>query len=104
MARQTPNDVEDRLVQAWRGAVEAGAVYELIAERERDPERAEVLRKMAAAESGHRLRLEARMRELGRSVPDPSSVKPSRWLRLQARLAPLDRLTQSASTSASQKW
>jgi VIT1/CCC1 family predicted Fe2+/Mn2+ transporter/rubrerythrin len=92
MAQETPNDVEVRLLQAWRGEVEAGAVYELIAERERDPRRAEVLRKMAAAESGHRLRLEARMRELGLTVPDPSSVNPSRWLRLQSRLAPLDRL------------
>src|SRR5205085_5021191 len=92
MVQETPNDVEDRLLQAWRGEVEAGAVYELIAERERDPRRAEVLRKMAAAERGHRLRLEARMRELGLTVPEPSSVKPSRWLRLQARLAPVDRL------------
>jgi VIT1/CCC1 family predicted Fe2+/Mn2+ transporter/rubrerythrin len=92
MAQETPNDVEVRLLQAWRGEVEAGAVYELIAERERDPRRAEVLRKMAAAEGGHRLRLEARMRELGLTVPDPSSVNPSRWLRLQSRLAPLDRL------------
>jgi VIT1/CCC1 family predicted Fe2+/Mn2+ transporter/rubrerythrin len=92
MAQETPNDVEVRLLQAWRGEVEAGAVYELIAERERDPRRAEVLRKMAAAEGGHRLRLEARMRELGLTVPDPSSVNPSRWLRLQAQLAPLDRL------------
>jgi vacuolar iron transporter family protein len=92
MAQETANDAEDRLLQAWRGEVEAGAVYELIAERERDPRRAEVLRKMAAAEGGHRSRLEARMRKLGLTVPDPSSVKPSRWLRLQARLAPLDRL------------
>src|SRR5439155_23841916 len=86
------NGADVRLVQAWRGEVEAGAVYKLIAVRELDPRRAEVLRKIAAAESGHRLRLEARMRELGLTVPDPSSVRPSRWLRLQARLAPLDRL------------
>jgi VIT1/CCC1 family predicted Fe2+/Mn2+ transporter/rubrerythrin len=87
-----PLDVRERLLQAWRGEVEAGAVYELIARRERDPQRAELLRRMAAAEGGHRRRLEARMRELGIAVPDPSAVKPSRWLRLQARLAPLDRL------------
>jgi VIT1/CCC1 family predicted Fe2+/Mn2+ transporter/rubrerythrin len=86
------SDAGDRLLQAWRGEIEAGAVYELIAERERDPERAAILRKMAAAESGHRGRLEARLCELGIPVPDPGTVKLSRWLRLQARLAPIDRL------------
>jgi VIT1/CCC1 family predicted Fe2+/Mn2+ transporter/rubrerythrin len=89
---EVPGEVRERLLTAWRGEVEAGAVYELIARRERDPQRAGLLRKLAAAESGHRLRLEARMRELGVAVPDPATVRPSRWLRLQARLAPLDRL------------
>jgi VIT1/CCC1 family predicted Fe2+/Mn2+ transporter/rubrerythrin len=89
---ESRNEVEERLLQAWRGEVEAGAVYELIADRERDPERAGILRKMAAAESVHRTRLEGRMRELGVTIPDPSTVKISRWLRLQARLAPIDRL------------
>jgi vacuolar iron transporter family protein len=86
------DDARARLLQAWRGEVEANAVYELIARRERDPERAAILRRMAEAESGHRRRLEARMRELGIEVPDPSSVKLSPWLRLQAKLAPIDRL------------
>ena len=85
-------DVRDRLLQAWRGEIEAGAVYELIAQRERDPQRAEILRKMAAAEGGHRRRLEARMTELGIPIPDPGSVRLSWWTRLQARLAPIDRL------------
>jgi hypothetical protein len=35
-----------------------------------------------------RQRLEARMRELGIAVPDASTVRLSRWRRLQARLAP----------------
>src|SRR5437762_3271535 len=76
------------------GAVrsEAGAVYELLAQREPDPQRAEILRKMAAAEGGHRQRLEARLRELGVPIPDPASVRLSRWTRLQARLAPIERL------------
>ncbi len=78
-------DVRDRLLQAWRGEIEAGAVYELIAQREGDPQRAEILRKMAAAEGGHRRRLEARMTELGIPIPDPSSVRLSWWTRLQAR-------------------
>jgi vacuolar iron transporter family protein len=90
-AVDVPAAVTERLLQAWRGEIVAGAVYELIAQRM--PEReAEVLRKMAAAESGHRQRLEERMRTLGIEIPDPASVKVSRWLRLQARIAPVDRL------------
>jgi VIT1/CCC1 family predicted Fe2+/Mn2+ transporter/rubrerythrin len=84
-------DVRERLLQAWRGEVEAGAVYELIAQRM--PEReAAILRRMAEAEGGHRRRLEERMRELGIDVPDPSTVRLTRWLRLQAKIAPVDRL------------
>ena len=94
-------DAGDRLLQAWRGEIEAGAVYELIARREHDPERAAILRKMAAAEGGHRGRLEARLRELGIAVPDPGTVKLSRWLKLQARLAPLDRLLAAREAAES---
>jgi VIT1/CCC1 family predicted Fe2+/Mn2+ transporter len=32
------------------------------------------------------------MREMGVEIPDPATVKPSLWLRLQARIAPVDRL------------
>ena len=94
-------DAGDRLLQAWRGEIEAGAVYELIARREHDPERAAILRKMAAAEGGHRGRLEARLRELGIAVPDPGTVKLSPWLKLQARLAPLDRLLAAREAAES---
>jgi VIT1/CCC1 family predicted Fe2+/Mn2+ transporter len=84
-------EVRDRLLQAWRGEIVAGSVYELIARRM--PEReADILRRMAAAESSHRTRLEARMAELGMPVPDASSVRLPLWLRLQARIAPIDRL------------
>jgi VIT1/CCC1 family predicted Fe2+/Mn2+ transporter len=86
-----PDEVRERLLKSWRGEIEAGAVYDLIARRM--PEReAEILRKMAEAESGHRRRLEARMAELGIPIPDPESVKLPLWLRLQARIAPIDRL------------
>src|SRR6478752_269265 len=81
----------ERLLEAWRGEIEAGAVYELIAAR-MDARQADILRRMAAAEGGHRRRLEARMSELGIPVPDPSTVRLSHWLRLQARIAPVDRL------------
>jgi VIT1/CCC1 family predicted Fe2+/Mn2+ transporter/rubrerythrin len=87
-----PREAVERLLQAWRGEIEAGAVYDLVALRERDPARAEILRRIAEAESGHRRRLEERMRELGVPVPDPATVRLSRWTRLQARLAPVERL------------
>src|SRR3954454_14372105 len=86
-----PPDVRDRLLQAWRGEGEAGAVYDLIARR-LDDRRAEILRRMAQAEGGHRRRLEARMTELGIPIPDPESVQLSPWMRVQARIAPVDRL------------
>src|SRR4051812_22715279 len=85
------DEVRERLLRAWRGEIEAGAVYELIARR-LDDRRAEIMRKMAEAEGGHRRRLEARMEELGIPIPDPASVRLSPWLRLQARIAPVDRL------------
>jgi VIT1/CCC1 family predicted Fe2+/Mn2+ transporter/rubrerythrin len=85
------DSARSRLLEAWRGEIIAGAVYELIAKRM--PEReAEILRRMAAAEGSHRTRLEQRMREVGVEIPDPATVKPSLWLRLQARIAPVDRL------------
>ncbi len=85
------DEVRDRLLKAWRGEIEAGRVYELISRRM--PEReSELLRRMAAAESSHRERLEARMQELDIAVPDGSSVKLSPWMQLQARVAPIDRL------------
>ncbi len=91
-AEQPPaGEVERRLLKAWRGEVEAAAVYELIARR-MDGKRAEILRRMAEAEAGHRRRLEARMTEVGVPIPDAATVRPSRWLRLQARIAPVDRL------------
>ena len=91
----------ERLLTAWRGEIQAGAVYELIARREEDPERAEILRRMAAAEGGHRRRLEERLVELGAAVPDPSTVRISRWLRLQVRLAPLERLLAAREAAES---
>ena len=91
MTTTVEGEVRERLLKAWRGEILAGAVYELIAGRmgERD---ATILRRMAQAEGGHRRRLEQRMTELGIPIPDPNSVKVPLWLRLQARLAPVDRL------------
>jgi len=84
-------EVRDRLLEAWRGEIVAARVYDLIAAR-MPPREAEILRRMAAAEGGHRERLEARMAELGITIPPPQNVHLSPWLRLQARVAPVDRL------------
>ncbi|HSC04266.1 MAG TPA: VIT1/CCC1 transporter family protein [Solirubrobacteraceae bacterium] len=90
-ATEVDNQVRERLLEAWRGEIIAGRVYGLIATRM--PEReAEILGRMAEAEGGHRRRLEARMTELGITIPPPESVRLSPWLRLQARIAPIDRL------------
>ncbi|MDQ2759136.1 MAG: VIT1/CCC1 transporter family protein [Actinomycetota bacterium] len=85
------DEAGERLLKAWRGEIVAGGVYELIARRMEDRE-AVILRRMAQAEGGHRRRLEDRMQELGIAVPDASSVRVPRWLALQARIAPMDRL------------
>ncbi|MGZ4463070.1 MAG: VIT1/CCC1 transporter family protein [Gaiellaceae bacterium] len=98
-----PSEVAERLLTAWRGEIQAGKVYELIARREQDAGRAEILRKMADAESGHRHRLEQRMRELGVEVPAESSVRIPRWLRLQARFAPLERLLAAREAAESEE-
>src|SRR6202140_5352311 len=64
----------------------------MLAERMRDPRRAQVIREIADGEARHRERIEQRLRELGRPIPDPSSVRISTWLRLQARFAPVTRM------------
>jgi vacuolar iron transporter family protein len=87
--------VRERLLTAWRGEIVARYVYDALARREGDSRRAEVLRRIAEAEAGHRLRLEARMTALGVPVPDERTVSISPWLRLQARLAPVERLLQA---------
>lgn len=84
-------EVKDRLLRAWRGEIVAGRMYELIAQR-LPPREADILRRMAAAEASHRARIEQRMRELGIEIPAPSSVRISRWMRMQAKLAPVDKL------------
>ena len=92
MTTSTESPAVERLLESWRAEIEAGKVYELLARREADPRRADILRRLSEAEGSHRRRIEARLQELGVPVPDPSSVRLSPWLRLQARIAPLDRM------------
>jgi VIT1/CCC1 family predicted Fe2+/Mn2+ transporter len=87
----TSNEVHERLLKAWSGEIVAGGMYELIAARLPARE-AEIMRRMAQAESSHRQRLEARMTELGIAIPAVESVKIGSWMRLQAKFAPVDKL------------
>ena len=87
--------MRERLLQAWRGEIEARYVYDVLARREGDTRRAEILRRIAEAEAVHRRRLEERMTALGIPIPDERSVRISPWLRLQARLAPVERLLRA---------
>jgi VIT1/CCC1 family predicted Fe2+/Mn2+ transporter len=91
----TASEVRERLLKAWNGEIVARYVYGVLASRESDSERADILRRIADAEATHRHRLEARMTALGIPVPDPSTVRIPVWLRLQARLAPVDRLLRA---------
>ena len=84
-----------RLLAAWRGEIEARYVYDIIAMREPDERKADILRRIAEAEGKHRRLLEARLRELGVEIPDPSTVRISAWLRMQARHAPIDQLLRA---------
>src|SRR3989442_5056342 len=87
-----PGEAVARLLEAWRGEVEAQSVYTILAERMHDPRRAQVIREIADGEVRHRERIERRLRELGQPIPDPSTVGISSWLRLQARFAPVVRM------------
>ena len=75
-------DVGERLLKAWRGEIQARYVYDMLARREGDTRRAEILRRIADAEASHRSRLEARMTALGIPIPDERSVRIPVWLRL----------------------
>ena len=98
-----PSDLVTRLMRAWRGEVEAGAVYELLAERQTDRNRRRLIRELAAAEVGHRKRIEARLREVGAEVPDLGSVRLSLWKRLQTRFAPEERVLAAREAAEDQE-
>src|SRR5207302_9491460 len=81
-----------RLLAAWRSEVEARAIYDALAAREPDRDRAAILHRMADGEGGHRARIEARLGELGVAIPDPASVRLTLWARLQLRFAPAEKV------------
>ena len=88
-------EAEQRLLEAWRGEIQANKVYQALAAREKDPRRADILRRMGEAEVTHRARLEQRMKELGIAVPDPKTVPVGFWRSLQLRVAPTERILKA---------
>ncbi len=85
----TEDTATRRLLDAWRGEVQARAQYEILAQRMGDPHRADIIRQIAEAEGRHRERVEKRLRELGARIPSPESARLSPLQRLQAQLAPI---------------
>ena len=83
------NVAKQRLLDAWRGEVQARAQYEILAGRMRDPKRADIIRQIADAEGRHRERVEKRLQELGVAIPPADSARLSSLQRLQAQLAPV---------------
>ena len=59
----------DALQHNWQAEMEGAATYRGLAERESDPARAAVLRKLAEAEQRHAERWERRLIELGAPIP-----------------------------------
>lgn len=80
---------KQRLLDAWRGEMQARAQYEILAGRMRDPKRANIIRQIAEAEGRHRERVEKRLHELGVAIPSTESARLSSLQRLQAQLAPI---------------
>jgi vacuolar iron transporter family protein len=76
-------DTLQALLKTWHREVEAAATYRALAERETDSRRRDILQKLVAAEQEHAAKWAARIRELGGTVPDPSTVKSALGLTLQ---------------------
>ena len=81
------SEAVSRLHAAWKGEIQAAAIYNVLARREKDLDRAEIIRQIAQGEASHRERIEGRLVELGQKVPDAGRVKLPFWLRVQANVA-----------------
>ena len=69
-----------------QGEVDGAALYRLLAESEKDPERAEILRELASAEDRHAGVWRRKLQEAGVEVQEP---RPSLRVRLLGGLARL---------------
>jgi len=76
-------DTLQALLKSWHREIEAAATYRALAERETDSRRRDILKKLVTAEQEHAAKWGARIRELGGTLPDPSTVKSAFGLTLQ---------------------
>ncbi|HLZ70363.1 MAG TPA: VIT1/CCC1 family protein [Dehalococcoidia bacterium] len=86
-AEQKPASRED--VRRWqanlKGEWEASALYRSLADAEKDPARADVLRQLAAVEEQHAARWEGYLRDAGAPLPKPGVSLRGRVLRTAGR-------------------
>jgi VIT1/CCC1 family predicted Fe2+/Mn2+ transporter len=73
------------LIENWHGERDAAALYRALADREPSPERAGVLREIAAAEDRHAAVMEERLAEMGVALPKHRISPRVRVLSLLAR-------------------
>src|SRR3972149_10984099 len=74
------------LIDNWRGEKNAAALYRAVAQHEKSQERAEILREIAETEDRHAAGMEARLREMGVSLPKYRLGLRVRVMSLLARL------------------
>jgi vacuolar iron transporter family protein len=70
-------DHVDALGEMWRREVEAAGTYRLLAEKETDPRRRNILIQLADAEDRHAARWSDRIHAATGSRPDPKSIEPT---------------------------
>lgn len=74
-----PSDLLRELGENYRREREAEALYRHLAEKEKDPAKQTILRKLAESEQHHAARWAARVKELGGQPPAEKSSYTSRW-------------------------
>jgi VIT1/CCC1 family predicted Fe2+/Mn2+ transporter len=65
------------LHKLWRQEVEASTTYRLLGEREPDPRRRDILRRLSESEERHAARWSARIEAATGRAPDPQSIRQS---------------------------
>src|SRR3990172_12430819 len=74
------------LIDNWRGEKTAAALYRALAQHEKSQERADILREIAGSEDRHAAVMEARLREMGVSLPKYRLGLRTRVMSLLARV------------------
>jgi VIT1/CCC1 family predicted Fe2+/Mn2+ transporter/rubrerythrin len=97
----SPEDYLESLEKLWRQEVEAAATYRHLGEREPDPRRRDILRRLAESEERHAARWSGRIAAATGRAPDPASVGQSlSWLqRLSDPAVVLHRMEQQETVA-----